>query len=66
MRLRVGVIGAAGRMGSEVRRAVEADSELELVAAVERAGSLEPLVDQRAEVAVDFTTPGAVRDNVRF
>jgi 4-hydroxy-tetrahydrodipicolinate reductase len=66
MAIRVGVIGAAGRMGSEARRAVEADPELELVAGVEHGDSLVALTDTGAEVAVDFTTPDAVKDNVRF
>jgi 4-hydroxy-tetrahydrodipicolinate reductase len=34
--IRVGVVGATGRMGREVCRAVDADPELELVAAVSR------------------------------
>ena len=33
--IRVGVVGAAGRMGREVARAVTADPDLELVAAVD-------------------------------
>ena len=33
--IRVGVVGAAGRMGREVCRAVDADADLELVAAVD-------------------------------
>lgn len=64
--LRVGVIGAAGRMGAEVCRAVEADPDLELAARVERESSLDVLVRNRVEVAVDFTTPASVKDNVAF
>lgn len=37
--IRVGVVGAAGRMGATVCRAVEADPELDLVAAVDPAGA---------------------------
>ena len=66
MTIRVGVMGAAGRMGSEVCRAVEADGDLELVAQVDQDDSLEALADARAEVAVDFTTPESVKDNVLF
>ena len=64
--IKVGVFGAKGRMGSEVRRAVTADDELELVAAVDLDDSSQELVDAGAEVAVDFTTPDAVKDNIRF
>src|ERR687891_709613 len=66
MSIKVGVIGAAGRMGSEARRAIEDDPELELVAGVEHGDPLDALAAAGAEVAVDFTTPDAVKDNVRF
>jgi 4-hydroxy-tetrahydrodipicolinate reductase len=63
---RVAVLGAAGRMGSEACRAIEADPGLELVARVGRGDPPSMLLDAGAEVAVDFTTPDAVRDNIRF
>jgi 4-hydroxy-tetrahydrodipicolinate reductase len=66
MTIRVGVIGATGRMGSEVRRAVEEDDDLHLVARIGRGDSLEVLPESGAEVAVDFTTPEAVKQNVDF
>jgi 4-hydroxy-tetrahydrodipicolinate reductase len=62
--IRVGVIGAAGRMGSEVCRAVEGEDDLDLVARVDREGAREALLDNRTEVAVEFSTPASVRDNV--
>jgi 4-hydroxy-tetrahydrodipicolinate reductase len=64
--IRVGVIGHAGRMGSEVCAAVDRDDELELVARVGRGDDLQMLVDARTEVAVEFSTPKSVRDNVFF
>jgi len=64
--IKVGVLGAAGRMGSTVCAAVEADPELELVARVDQDDPLQDLVEAGAEVAVDFTTPSAVKDNVLF
>ena len=64
--IRVGVLGAAGRMGSETCRAVDGDPELELVARVGREDPLEALVSARAEVAVELTTPASVKENVRF
>jgi 4-hydroxy-tetrahydrodipicolinate reductase len=66
MTIRVGVIGAAGRMGSEVCRAVEGADDLDLVAAVDLDDSLDRLVDAATEVAVDFTHPDAVMDNLRY
>lgn len=53
-------------MGSEVCRAVERDPDLELVARVDLEDSRDELVEMGAEVAVDFTTPDAVKDNIRF
>jgi 4-hydroxy-tetrahydrodipicolinate reductase len=83
MTVRVGVVGAAGRMGSEACRAVLAADGLELVAAVdparegaglrevagvetdlEIAGSLEALTDAEVDVAVEFTGPRSVGDNL--
>lgn len=64
--LKVAVIGAAGRMGSEVCRSVDADSDLDLVARIESADDLEQIVSSGAEVAVEFTTPDSVRANVEF
>jgi len=66
MTIRVGVIGAAGRMGAEVCRAVDAADDLELVAAVDLNDPLDRLVDAGTEVAVDFTHPGAVMGNLQF
>jgi 4-hydroxy-tetrahydrodipicolinate reductase len=64
--VRVGVVGAAGRMGSEACRAIEADPDLALAARIGRGNPLENLLASEAEVAVDFTTPEVVKDNVRF
>ncbi|HET7481385.1 MAG TPA: 4-hydroxy-tetrahydrodipicolinate reductase [Actinomycetota bacterium] len=64
--IRVGVIGAAGRMGSTVCDAVEAQADLALVARVEHGDDLAKLIDAGVDVAVDFTVPDAVKDNVRF
>ncbi|MFI9817490.1 4-hydroxy-tetrahydrodipicolinate reductase [Saccharothrix variisporea] len=64
--IRVGVLGAQGRMGSEVCRAVEAASDLEVVAKVDAGDSLEALVDAGVQVVVDFTNPDVVMDNLRF
>jgi 4-hydroxy-tetrahydrodipicolinate reductase len=53
-------------MGAEVCRAVDADRELELVSRVGRNDPLDALVDARAEVGVDFTTPDSVKANLSF
>lgn len=64
--IRVGVLGAKGRMGATVCDAVSSDPELELVARVDEDDPIRALVDAKTEVAVDFTTPSVVRDNVVF
>ncbi len=60
------MLGARGRMGSEVVRAVEAADGLEVVAAVDDGDPLAGLVDAGAQVVVDFTRPDVVMDNLRF
>lgn len=64
--MRVGVLGARGKVGSEVCRAVEAADDVELVAAVDAGDDIEELVRQGAEAVVDFTHPDVVMDNLRF
>jgi 4-hydroxy-tetrahydrodipicolinate reductase len=64
--IKVGVLGARGRMGSEVVKAVKAADDLELVAELDLGDSLETLITQGAEVVVDFTTPDSVMENLEF
>ncbi|MHB1924723.1 MAG: 4-hydroxy-tetrahydrodipicolinate reductase [Acidimicrobiales bacterium] len=76
----MGVVGAAGRMGSQVCVAVEADPGLDLVAAVDPAGgqaapaagrmAITPeraaLSEAGAEVVVDFSHIGAAMDTLEY
>jgi len=76
--IRVGVVGAAGRMGRTVCAAVAEHPGLELVAAVDPAfagerlgeltvaGELRALADAGAQVVVDFTTLEAARTTVSW
>lgn len=72
--IRVGVVGAAGRMGRTVCEAVCADVDLHLAAAVDPhhageeapggvaiAGELDALADAGVDVVVDFTVADAAR-----
>jgi len=71
--IRVGVIGAAGKMGSTVCDAIVAADGLELAAAVDLVGSggsvhgltiasdLKALADAKCDVVVDFTVAAAAR-----
>ncbi|MGW7081455.1 4-hydroxy-tetrahydrodipicolinate reductase [Streptomyces sp. NPDC054866] len=64
--IRVGVIGAAGRMGREVTKAVESAGDLELVAALGRTDPLQSLTRAAAQVVVELTHPDAVMDHLQF
>ena len=62
--MNVAVFGARGRMGAEVCRAVEAAEGLTLVAALDLGDDRTPA--KAATVAVDFTHPDAVMDNLAW
>ena len=64
--IRVGVVGARGRMGLEVCKAVDAADDLELVAMVDQGDWLFNASDAGAQVLVDFTTPDVVMDNLHW
>ncbi|MBW5483163.1 4-hydroxy-tetrahydrodipicolinate reductase [Streptomyces bambusae] len=65
-KLRVAVLGAQGRIGSEAVRAVEAAEDMELVATLSRGDKLETLAETGAQVAVELTTPASVMGNLDF
>ena len=62
--IRVGVLGAKGRMGSQVCSTIESADDLMLTAQVDLGDSLDVLAG--ADVVVDFTHPGVVMDNLRW
>jgi len=64
--IKVGVLGARGRMGAEVVKAVTEAPGLDLVAALDLGDSLDQLKTTGAEVVVDFTTPDSVMANLEF
>ncbi|WP_030859741.1 4-hydroxy-tetrahydrodipicolinate reductase [Streptomyces sp. NRRL F-2747] len=65
-KLRVAVLGAQGRIGSEAVKAVEAAEDMELVAALGRGDKLETVAEAGAQVAVELTTPDSVMGNLDF
>ena len=65
-KIKVGVLGAQGRMGATVCEAVSASPDCELVAALDVNDDLMELVSKGAEVVVDFTTPNSVEANLKF
>jgi 4-hydroxy-tetrahydrodipicolinate reductase len=67
--LKVGVLGAGGKVGSEVCRAVRAAEDMQLVAAVDTGPEddrLDDLVGRGADAVVDFTHPDVVMGNLEF
>ena len=64
--IKVGVLGARGKVGAEVCRAVESAEDLELVAQIDVDDELDDLVTSGAEAVVDFTHPDVVMDNLEF
>lgn len=64
--IRVGVLGARGRMGAAVVDAVDAADGMECAAALDLGDDLSVLVEARCDVVVDFTTPDAVMGNLEF
>ncbi|MBO9520268.1 MAG: 4-hydroxy-tetrahydrodipicolinate reductase [Nocardioidaceae bacterium] len=64
--MKVGVLGARGKVGSEVCKAVEGAADMSLVAALDQGDSLDALVENGAEAIVDFTHPDAVMGNLAF
>jgi len=64
--INVAVFGAAGRMGRQVCDAVDKAEGLRVVARVDADDDPKAAVEQGAAVAVDFTHPGVVLDNLEF
>lgn len=65
-KIKVGVLGAKGKVGSTICEAVQGADDLELVAALDRDDDLAELVSGEAETVVDFTQPDAVMSNLEF
>jgi 4-hydroxy-tetrahydrodipicolinate reductase len=65
--MRVGVLGARGKVGAEVCTAVDAADDLELVAQVDTgddSDDLAALAERGVQAVVDFTHPDVVMDNL--
>ncbi len=66
MSIKVAVLGAKGRMGSEAVKAISAAEDLELVAQLDAGDSLDNLIKSGAQTVVDFTHPDSVMGNLEF
>ena len=64
--MRVGVLGAKGKVGATMVAAVEAADDLTFTAGVDAGDSLSLFSDSQTEVVIDFTHPDVVMDNLKF
>ena len=64
--MRVGVLGAKGKVGSTMVGAVQAADDLTLSAEVDAGDPLSLLTEGKTEVVIDFTHPDVVMDNLKF
>jgi 4-hydroxy-tetrahydrodipicolinate reductase len=62
--IKVGVLGAKGRMGTQICAAVAGEQDMTLAAGVDVGDGREALAG--CDVVVDFTHPGAVMDNLHW
>jgi 4-hydroxy-tetrahydrodipicolinate reductase len=66
MSIKVAVLGAQGRMGSEVVKAVTAANDMDIVCAIDVNDDINQLISSGAQVVVDFTHPDSVMKNLDF
>ena len=64
--MKVAVLGAKGKMGTEAVSAISAATDLTLSASLDLGDSLEELIKTNTEVVVDFTNPDSVMKNLEF
>lgn len=63
---KVGVLGAQGKVGAEICKAVQAADEFEFVAGIDVGDDISTLVQAGAQMVVDFTHPDVVMENLSF
>src|SRR5690348_1811215 len=64
--MRVGVLGAKGKVGQTMVAAVEGAEDLTFTTGVDAGDPLSQFVDSQTEVVIDFTHPDVVMDNLKF
>jgi 4-hydroxy-tetrahydrodipicolinate reductase len=64
--MRVGVLGAKGKVGATMVQAVEAADDLTFTAGVDAGDQLSLFTDSQTEIVIDFTHPDVVMDNLKF
>jgi 4-hydroxy-tetrahydrodipicolinate reductase len=64
--MRVGVLGAKGKVGATIVQAVEAAEDLTFTSGVDAGDPPSLFTDSQTEVVIDFTHPDVVMDNLKF
>lgn len=64
--MRVGVLGAKGKVGATMVQAVEAADDLTFTAGVDAGDPLSLFTDSQTEIVIDFTHPDVVMENLKF
>ena len=64
--MRVGVLGAKGKVGATMVAAVQDADDLTFSAGVDAGDPLSTLVDADTDLVIDFTHPSVVMDNLKF
>jgi 4-hydroxy-tetrahydrodipicolinate reductase len=64
--MRVGVLGAKGKVGATMVQAVESAGDLTFTVGVDAGDPLSLFVDSQTDVIIDFTHPDVVMDNLKF
>ena len=64
--MRVGVLGAKGKVGATIVAGVDAAEDLTFTVGVDAGDALTAFTDSGTEVVVDFTHPDVVMDNLKF
>ena len=64
--MRVGVLGARGKVGTEMCAAVRDAEDLDLSAEVDAGDAMSLITDSDTQVVIDFTHPDVVMDNLKF
>jgi 4-hydroxy-tetrahydrodipicolinate reductase len=64
--MRVGVLGAKGKVGATMVQAVEGAQDLTFTAGVDAGDPLNLFSESNTDVVIDFTHPDVVMDNLKF
>lgn len=64
--MRVGVLGAKGKVGATMVAGVQAAGDLTFTVGVDADDPMSSLVESQTEAVIDFTHPGVVMDNLKF